>query len=211
MKSHLDENERCKRLVDILASVTILVLASPFFVLALLALKLEHILRGDASAQLFYSETRFSKGQPFKLYKFNIFKHDVIVKDKNNGVFIHTKGYEKNGGVTKIGWLLKQIYMDELPQFFNILTGDMSLVGPRPVNQEVFENLMSKGITSKSRVKAGLTGHFQSHKDVRRLKANDLDQEYVEYLISKPWYKVLPFDLKIMARTILLILKAQGI
>lgn len=211
MDNHLDENERCKRVVDVLISSVILIATLPFSFLCLCALKIEHILRGEFSAPLFYSETRFSKGKPFRLHKFNIFKPRVIENDKNNGVFIHTKDYEKNGDVTAVGWVLKQIYMDELPQMLNILSGEMSLVGPRPVNHEVFEKLMANGFDAKAKVKAGITGHFQSHKNVRRLKADELDQEYVEYLTKNPWYKVFFFDFKIMIRTVLLILKAQGI
>jgi lipopolysaccharide/colanic/teichoic acid biosynthesis glycosyltransferase len=172
---------------------------------------MEHLLRGRLLDPLFYGETRMSRGKPFCLYKFNIFKYELILKALKDGEFVHTKSFEKQGGVTYIGWFLKQIYMDELPQFFNVLIGDMSVVGPRPVNLEVYESLVSKGVRDKDRVPAGITGNFQSYKNIKGRTAHDLDKEYADYYHNNKWYKVLFYDLKIMIRTIKVILRAQGV
>lgn len=200
-----------KRLFDIIFSIIILVLASPFILIALISIKIEQLRRGRFTDPLFYSETRMSYGEKFKLYKFNIFKYEQILQAREKGEFIHTKTLEHNGGITKIGWILKQIYMDELPQFFTVLKGDLSIIGPRPVNLEVYEKLMKLGIFDKNRVPAGITGNYQSHKETVGASSHALDKEYADYYHTKPWYKLFYFDIKIILRTIKVILLAKGI
>jgi len=152
-----------------------------------------------------------SYGKRFTLYKFNIFKYEQILDARSRGEFIHTKKYEHNNGIIKTGWILKQIYMDELPQFVSVLKGDLSIVGPRPVNLEVYDGLMTEGIIDKNRVPGGITGNFQSHKETAGADGNKLDKEYADYYHTQPGYKVLFFDIKIILRTLKVILRAKGI
>lgn len=200
-----------KRMFDILLSFTTLIILSPLFLIVLFLIKVEHILRGRPLDPFFYSEIRLSQGKSFRLFKFNIFKYEQIIEMRKKGIFIHTKTLEKNSEITIIGWLLKQIYMDELPQLFNVLKGDMSIVGPRPVNEEVYETLIKQGIFAKREVKAGMTGHFQAFKNTSNKRSDESDREYVDYYFNNPWYKILLFDLKIILRTIRVILRARGV
>lgn len=200
-----------KRIFDIIFSLAVLVGFFPVIVFFLVAIFLEHVIRLRPFDPLFYSETRYSQGVPFTLYKFNIFKHKVVAEMRSRGEFIHTKQLEHNGSILWTGWVLKQIYLDELPQFFNILVGDMSVVGPRPVNKEVYEKLLELGVTDKAKVKAGLTGNYQSYKNTAGKSSDDMDREYVEYYCTQPWYKILLFDLRIIIRTIKVLLLARGI
>lgn len=171
-------------------------------------------MEGGLTYPLFYKEIRMSHGLPFTLYKFNIFKHKMILEARARNEFIHTKEFEKNGGVTKIGWILKQIYMDELPQFFNVLKGDLSVVGPRPVNLEVYATLMSIGSVAKNEARAGITGRYQSFKNSTAETAvsdKDMDREYVDFYNNNSWYKVLMFDIWIMLKTLQVIFRAKGV
>jgi lipopolysaccharide/colanic/teichoic acid biosynthesis glycosyltransferase len=202
---------KTKRAFDMLFSFLVLITFSPIILLFLLGIIIEHIIRRRPFDPLLYSEIRYSQGEPFTLYKFNIFQHNVILEMRARGEFIHTKQLEQNGSTLYVGWILKQIYLDELPQFFNILKGDMSMVGPRPVNIEVFKKLLASGINDKAKVKAGLTGNYQSHKNTAGKKSDEMDREYVEYYRTHPWYKVLILDLKIMLRTIKVLLLARGV
>jgi len=200
-----------KRAFDIIFSLAILILCAPLFIFFTCAIFLEHLIRLRPFDPLLYSEVRYSHGDPFTLYKFNIFKQDVIEGMRARGEFIYTKQLERNGSILSVGWVLKQIYLDELPQFFNILKGDMSVVGPRPVNREVFQKLLALGITDKVKVKAGLTGYYQSHKHTAGKRSDDLDRDYVEYYRIHAWYAVLLFDIKILLRTIKILLLARGV
>jgi len=211
---HIKNNKStiiAKRIFDVAFSSFIVVITLPLTMCILVAIKITQILRRKPFAPLFYKETRISRGAPFTLYKFNIFKTEKIQEARANGEFIHTKQFEKNGDITWIGWLLKQIYVDELPQIFCVLKGDMSLVGPRPVNPKVYyEELSTEWRETKGKILAGITGHQQSQKQLTG-KGEDLDREYVDYYLSKPWYKVLIFDLKILLRTFVFMAQAKGI
>ncbi len=200
-----------KRVFDLIFSLFIILFFSPILIFFILAIFLEHLIRLRPLDPIFYSEIRMSQGKPFTLYKFNIFKHDIVVGLRSRGEFIHTKKLEHNGSLLWVGWILKQIYFDEIPQFFNIIIGDMSVVGPRPVNREVYNKLLEQGINDKVKVRAGLTGNYQSYKRVPNKTSEAMDREYVEYYISNPWYKVLIFDVKIIIRTIKVVLLAKGV
>lgn len=200
-----------KRLFDLLVASLVLIVTAPFIILAIVAIKINQTIRLRPLDPMLYSEIRYSHGSTFTLYKFNIFKYEQIVADREAGKFIHTKTYERNDGVTPIGWILKQIYMDELPQFFNVFIGQLSVVGPRPVNEEVYLQLIEAGIDDKSKVRAGITGHFQSQKNTPNSGAVNLDREYVEYCLDNQNYKIVLFDLKIIFKTLYVIFKAQGI
>ena len=201
-----------KRIFDIVFSLLILTFCSPIIIFFLIGIVLEHIMRMRPLDPLFYSETRLSQGEPFTLYKFNIFKHEIVEDMRKRGEFIYTKQLERNGSLIFMGKILKQIYLDELPQFFNILRGDMSVVGPRPVNREVHKLLHSQGVIDKDKVKAGLTGYYQQlHKYSRGISQEQADKMYVEYYSSHPWYKILLFDIKIILRTVKVLLVAKGV
>lgn len=200
-----------KRAFDLLFVFLIMPLVVPFSALAFIAIMIEHILRGRPLDPLLYSETRISAGLPFRLYKFNIFHGDIIEKLRADGIFIETKHLEHNGGITTVGWCLKQIYMDELPQLFCVLRGDMSIVGPRPVNLHTFERFVAEGITVKSKIKAGMTGPYQSLKDDKTASAHVLDQWYIDFVRSHSWHSIIRNDIRILLRTARTVIKARGI
>lgn len=200
-----------KRFFDIVVCILLAPPALIFICSASLALFLEHLLRGHIHDGIFYSETRVSAGEKFKLYKFNIFSAGIIAQMQSSHTFIHTKDLERNGSLSFVGWCLKQTYLDELPQLWCVMKGDMSIVGPRPVNTEVYERFMREGYREKSLVRAGLTGPFQSLKDDQTASAHKLDQWYADYVTTHPWYAIIGNDLRIIVRTMRVVLKAKGI
>lgn len=200
-----------KRLFDIVVCVLLAPLTVLVTYIVCIALFIEHLLSGYISDGIFYSETRVSAGKNFQLYKFNIFSPGIITHMRSTHTFIHTKDLERNGNLSFVGWCLKQTYMDELPQLWCVFKGDMSIVGPRPVNTEVYERFMSEGYTEKSIVRAGLTGPFQSLKDDQTASAHKLDAWYADYVATHPWYAIIGNDIRIIVRTIRVVLKAKGI
>lgn len=200
-----------KRMFDIVATLLLSPVVLPFTCVVCLALFIEHALCGHPWDAMFYSEIRISSGKPFRLYKFNIFRWGIIAQMRTAQTFIHTKDLERNGSLSFVGWCLKQTYLDELPQLWCVLTGDMSIVGPRPVNTAIYERFMNEGYTEKSIVRAGLTGPFQSLKDDQTASAHKLDQWYADYVMTHPWYAIIGNDIRIIARTMRVVLKAKGI
>jgi lipopolysaccharide/colanic/teichoic acid biosynthesis glycosyltransferase len=212
IKTPIVKLPKSKRIFDIIVATTLIIILFPILILIMILIILENILTGELSTPIFYKEIRISEGRRFLMLKFNIFKQKMIEKMNKTGIFIHTKELEKdNFGLTKVGSILKKIYFDELPQLFNVLNGDLSLVGPRPVNLEVYKKLLERGVTTKSAIKAGITGNFQSHKG-KTLKTDvELDQEYINFCKNNPAYKILLFDCKILLRTLAVIFEARGI
>ncbi len=203
---------KTKRLFDIIFAFVFLLIASPIFIFILALIFVEHICRGDLFAPLFYREIRISRGDNFYLIKFNIFNPKVIETMRENHQFIATKDIEKDQrNLIKVGYFLKQIYLDELPQLINILIGDLSVVGPRPVNIKVYQKTLARGIANKTIIKAGLTGAYQSFKGLTKKTDVELDGEYIDFYRQNSPGKVLLLDLKIIIRTIRILFRAQGL
>lgn len=141
-----------KRTLDIILSVLLLIAASPFMLLTALAIKVyDH-------GPVFYSQVRCTKGgKEFAIYKF---RSMIVDAEKKGGVQLAKEHDER---ITPVGRVIRAARIDELPQLFNILKGDMSFVGPRPERPELIEEYSQEmpEFVFRMRVKAGLTGYAQ--------------------------------------------------
>lgn len=192
-----------KRLFDILASAVALIVLSPLFLYLAIRIKSED--NGPA----FYSQERIGKdGKPFKMYKFRSMVVDADqmldkLQDKNeiNGAMFKIKDDPR---ITKVGKWIRKYSLDELPQLYNVLIGDMSLVGPRPpLPSEVKE--YSDYDKQRLEVTPGCTGLWQV---TRRNEADFnemvwLDIVYINH--SGIWE-----DLKLMIKTVGVIVHPNG-
>jgi lipopolysaccharide/colanic/teichoic acid biosynthesis glycosyltransferase len=126
---------------------------------------------------------------------------------------IHTKNLEKaRCNMTLVGHILRQIYMDEVPQLFSVLIGDMSFVGPRPTNPENYTKDIEKGFQSKRILRAGLTGRFQTHKHVKyKLNQEAVDLEYANLCKTASGPYLVLYDLFILFQTIVTVIRAEGL
>lgn len=142
-----------KRITDIVFSLILIILSSPVMIVTAIAVKLQDF------GPVFFKQNRITRGGRF----FNIikFRSMIVDADKNIKGIKHTKCDDSR--ITPVGRIIRRFRIDELPQLFNVLKGDMSLVGPRPENAEnVFE--YSKKFPEfdlRHRVKAGITGFAQ--------------------------------------------------
>jgi Undecaprenyl-phosphate glucose phosphotransferase len=181
-----------KRIFDTVFSILILLITSPLTLLAALITKL------TSRGPVFYTHERIGRdGKKFKIYKF---RSMYLNSEKKTKTFWTKKDDPR---VTPIGKILRKSNIDELPQFFNILKGDMSLVGPRP-EQPRFVTEFEKDIPDymkRHRVKSGLTGWAQ----VNGLKGDTSISERVRYDMFYIENWSLLFDIKIILRTIWLI------
>lgn len=140
-----------KRICDIVLSLIGIVIASPFMLIIALAVKLYD------GGPVFYKQERLTRdGKPFMIYKFRSMSMD----SEKNGARLAAKGDKR---VTPVGKVIRNIHFDELPQLFNILKGDMSMVGPRPERQEISDEYEQEipEFVLRTKVKAGLTGYAQ--------------------------------------------------
>lgn len=141
-----------KRTIDIIASLVAIIILSPFMIVTALAIKLY-----DGGPAL-YKQVRLTKdGKRFNVLKFRSMRVDA---EKDGVARLST---EHDDRITPVGKIVRKIRFDELPQLFNILKGDMTIVGPRPERPEIAEQY-EKEIPSfplRLQVKAGLTGYAQ--------------------------------------------------
>lgn len=146
------EQRLVKRGLDVVLCGLGVVIASPFMLLIVLAIKLY-----DGGPAL-YRQVRLTKGgKEFQLLKF---RSMIVDAEKKGGVQLSTEGDSR---ITPVGKVIRKIRFDELPQLFNILRGDMSLVGPRPERPEIAEEYKQsmEEFDFRLKVKAGLTGYAQ--------------------------------------------------
>lgn len=141
-----------KRALDIIASSLAIVVLSPFMLVTALAIKLQD------GGPVLYKQVRLTKDyKEFKVWKFRSMRVDA---EKDGVARLST---ENDDRITPVGKIIRKIRFDELPQLFNILKGDMTIVGPRPERPEIArqyeEEIPSFGL--RLQVKAGLTGYAQ--------------------------------------------------
>lgn len=201
-----------KRVFDIAMASFLLLLFTPLFLFIIIWVGIEQIFIKDSRGPLFYNEKRVSQGKVFKFYKWRTFKAKAIAEALKNATVIHTAALQADPeNLTHYGGFLKRIYMDESSQLWNVLRGDMTLVGPRPTNLENSENFKKSGDYTREIMICGLTGPFQSQKGYGARPQSDLDKEYVDFVATNPGWRVVFGDFKIILRTIRVVLEAKGI
>lgn len=176
-----------KRLLDMLLSVTILILLLPLFILVIILIKI------DSKGSIFFIQKRVGK----RLKVFEILKFRTMTIEKREVTNKPIIG--KDLGVTQIGYFLRKLKIDELPQLLNVLKGDMSLVGPRPSIEKQLHN-MTENEKFRYSVNPGLTGLAQV--------SGNIHLPWKErYIYDLEYIKNISFlnDLKILFRTFILI------
>ena len=187
-----------KRLLDILCVLAVLPFALPLMLLTAIAIRLE-----SAGNVLFVQNRVGQGGREFKIYKFRSMRTD----SEQNGAQLAQVGDSR---ITRVGSFIRKTRLDELPQFFNILKGDMSLIGPRP-EQKVFVEQFEKSIPFyqyRHIVKPGLSGWAQ----VTQGYAGNTDETQVK--IEHDFYYIKHFsfslDVLIIFKTVKIILTGFG-
>jgi lipopolysaccharide/colanic/teichoic acid biosynthesis glycosyltransferase len=191
-----------------------LVLFSPLMALIALAIKLDGWLHPENRGAVFHQEARVSQGRVYVMHKFRVLKVPVMEKARQEIGYDHVKPLERNpDNMTRVGRYLQRFYLDELPQLFNVLKGDMSVVGPRPWPVETYNREVAQGIYRKQILRPGLTGLMQAHKGEagRMGGSRALDETYIEVCRTlNPW-RLLAYDMRIIAETVKVIIKGEGL
>lgn len=189
-----------RRAIDLIASLALLLITLPFMALTALAIKLEDGWR----APIFYNQERVGEnGKVFPVHKFRSMRTDA---EKGGAVWAR----QDDDRITRVGRFIRKVRIDELPQIFNVLKGEMAFVGPRP-ERPVFVEQLAESIpfyNERHRVKPGITGWAQlcfayadSEEDTREKLRYDL------YYIKN---QSLMLDILIMAQTVEVVLFKKG-
>jgi exopolysaccharide production protein ExoY len=196
-----------KRFIDITGAILGLILTAPIFLLISIM-----YLVGESKGPLFFKQQRYGeKGKLFYIYKFRSMVVNADEKLKSNKELYQkyiNNNYKlepnEDPRITRLGRFLRKTSLDELPQLINVLKGEMSLVGPRPIVEEELREYKNKKDIFLS-VKPGVTGYWQvsGRSDVGYPERVELE---LYYIYNQSFY----LDMKILFKTILVILLRKG-
>ena len=196
-----------KRLFDIITSLVLLILISP------LLLILSILVYADDPGKVFYGHVRIGKnGKPFKMWKFrsmymNADKMiDLLTPEQAKQYYTEFK-IDNDPRITRIGNFLRKTSLDELPQLFNVLCNDMSLVGPRPLIESEIQTYYEDTQDDLLSVKPGITGYWQAYARNNATYQSGERQKMEMYYVHNA---SLWLDIKILFKTIGSVLKKQG-
>lgn len=187
-----------KRLVDIIVSVIVLMVSSPIYIITML------IVKTTSKGPAFFSQERIGiHGKPFMIHKFR----SMYVDAEKEGPALSSQNDPR---ITSFGRFMRKVRLDEIPQFYDVLIGNMSLVGPRPERQFFIDQIIKTaphynhllkvrpGITSWGQVKYGYAENVEQM--IERLKFDVIYIENMSLLV----------DFKILIYTVLIVLKGHG-
>lgn len=184
-----------KRLIDFLVSLMATIVLSPVLLITAIAVK------ADSNGPVFFVQKRVGKGKKhFNMYKFRTMRTDTP-HDMPTHLLKDPDAY-----ITKVGKFLRKSSLDELPQLFNIISGDMSIVGPRPALWNQDDLIAERDKYGANDIRPGLTGWAQVNgRDELEIDVKaKFDGEYVEKMS-------LSFDIKCIINTALQVVKHEGV
>jgi len=194
-----------RRLADVLISAFLIVILSPVLLLAAAAIRL------DSKGPALFRQTRVGKDAvPFTIYKFRTMRVETGSKPV-------VMGGRRDPRVTRIGSFLRDSKIDELPQLFNVLAGDMTLIGPRAETPNFVEHYDERQRHVLS-VKPGLTGpgqiHYTTNQAARLEAAADPNRYYIDHILPEKLEQDIEYirsrslagDLAVVWRTLLVVL-----
>lgn len=205
-----------KRAIDIIGSTTLLILASPVMLVTAIAVKL------TSPGPVIFRQMRIGRaGRPFPFYKFRSMRcdNDDTIHREYVKNLIQGRHDQINEGdavkpvyklrsdtrITAVGRIIRRTSIDELPQLFNVLKGEMSLVGPRPPIPYEIENYQSWHMRRLQEVRPGITGLWQVE---GRSKTTFDDMVRLDLRYIRNWS--LWLDIKILFKTILVVIRCDG-
>ena len=193
-----------KRLIDIIGSLIGIILLSPIYIIIAILIKF------DSPGKIVFGHTRKGKGgKDIKVYKFRTMYSNAneifesFTSEQKEEYYKNFK-LDNDPRVTKLGGFLRKTSLDELPQLFNILKGDMTIIGPRPIVEKEISKYGDKAEKLFS-VVPGLAGYWQANgrSDTSYDERIEMDMYYID---NMSFY----LDVKILFQTAISVLKGEG-
>ena len=201
-----------KLIFDKVVACFLLLAAAP----ALLLLKVAYVIEGwiipENKGPMIFSYNAVSAGKIFPKYKIRLIKEKYIDQEgAKRGDWIAFSAEWTPDSRTIVGQFAKKFYLDELPQFYSVLIGDMSIVGPRPLSVLHYDRDRAQGNVTRFLVKGGLLGLGHINKGTPEMGNPIYEYAYIDQYIRLTPLKLLWLDLTIIGRGIKVILQGKGL
>lgn len=196
-----------KRAMDVCASLAALIVLSPVFLLVAIAVYV------NDPGPVIYGQLRIGQNnKPFRMWKFRSMcmgadkMIDQLTPEQMHQYRTEFK-IDNDPRITKVGNIIRKLSLDELPQFLNVLTGDMSLVGPRPLIESEIQTHYEDTYDVLLSVKPGITGYWQAYARNNATYESGERQKMEMYYVRNA---SLLLDIKILLQTVVSVIKKQG-
>jgi len=201
-----------KYLFDKMTAISVLIIISPLLLIFKLLYILEGILIPENKGPMIFSYNAVSAGKIFPKYKIRLIKMKYIDKESAKLGDWHAFSAEwSKDSRTYMGHFVKKFYLDEIPQFYNVLKGDMSIVGPRPLAVHHYERDLQQGNVTRLIIKGGLIGLGHVLKGTPEMGKPIYEYEYIDQYLKRTSLGLLWLDLTIIWRGIKVIIQGKGL
>ena len=201
-----------KYLFDKIVAFFVLLIVTPLLMLLKAAYIIEGMIIPGSRGPMIFSYNAVSAGTTFKKYKIRLIKTKFIDQEGAKRGDWHAYSAEWSPVTrTYVGSFVKKFYLDEIPQFYCVLKGDMSIVGPRPLAVHHYERDLKQGNVTRSLIKGGLIGLGHVLKGTPQMGEPIYEYEYIDQYLKSSSIGLLWLDMKIIWRGIKVIIKAKGL
>jgi lipopolysaccharide/colanic/teichoic acid biosynthesis glycosyltransferase len=200
-----------KTVFDKLVALLLLLLASPILLLLKMAYVIEGLLIPENSGPMFFYYNAVSGGRIIPKYKIRLIKTKYIEPEgaKRHDWLAFSAEWSPDSR-THVGSFAKRYYLDELPQFYSVLKGDMSIVGPRPLAILHYERDMLQGNVTRFLLRGGMLGLGHVNKGTPEMGNPIYEYEYVDQYLKRSSLGLLLLDLWVIWRGVVVIVKGGG-
>jgi lipopolysaccharide/colanic/teichoic acid biosynthesis glycosyltransferase len=201
-----------KLVFDKLVAGILLLAAAPVLLLLKVAYVIEGWLIPENKGPMLFSYNAVSAGKVFPKYKIRLIKEKYIDQEgAKRGDWLAYSAEWTPDSRTYVGQFAKKFYLDELPQFYSVLIGDMSIVGPRPLSVLHYDRDRAQGNVTRFLVKGGLLGLGHINKGTPEMGNPVYEYQYVDQYMRLTPLQLLWLDLSIIGRGVKVILQGKGL
>ncbi|WP_027518273.1 sugar transferase [Bradyrhizobium sp. WSM1417] len=209
---HQVPNRPAKEAFDRLVGGTVLLAVAPVVLAIAIAHAFLATILPSERGPLLISYTAVSRGLKFQKYKFRVVRRAHVDSAAALARDWHAYAAEWDPARrTLLGHVLKKFYLDEIPQLINVVLGNMSLVGPRPLALHHYERDCAQGNIQRAAIKAGLFGPSQALKGTPRYGEQDDEYKYLHAMKSMPPGRLILYDLRLIGLGMLRVAQGKGL